>query len=55
VESDPIVLLAAPRDGCPWPLVDAGLPEYRLGGLELAAAAQLLDMSAQQMYEPSSL
>jgi hypothetical protein len=47
VESDPIVLLAATRDGYPSPLVDAGLPEYRLGELQPAAAAQLLDASAQ--------
>jgi DNA-binding CsgD family transcriptional regulator len=49
VQSDPIVLLAATRDGYPSPLVDAGLPEYWLGGLEPAAAAQLLDVSAQQL------
>src|SRR5205823_4879809 len=49
VQSDPIVLLAATRDGYPSPLVDAGLPEYWLGGLEPAAAAKLLDASAQQL------
>src|ERR1700694_6062250 len=41
--SEPIVLLAATRDGYPSPLVDAGLREYRLGGLEPAAAVRLLD------------
>jgi DNA-binding CsgD family transcriptional regulator len=49
VESDPIVLLAATRDGYSSPLVDVGLREYRLGALEPAAAAQLLDASAQQL------
>ena len=33
VQSDPIVLLAAAREGYPSPLVDVGLPEYRLAGL----------------------
>jgi predicted ATPase len=31
IESDPIVILAAARDGYPSVLVDAGLPEHRLG------------------------
>jgi predicted ATPase len=31
VQSDPIVLLAAVREGYPSPLLDAGLPEHRLG------------------------
>src|SRR5439155_8736763 len=31
VQSDPIVLLAATREGYPSPLVDAGLPEYTSG------------------------
>ncbi|MDX6544846.1 MAG: hypothetical protein QOG02_620 [Gaiellales bacterium] len=46
VQSDPIVLLAAAREGYPSPLVDVGLPEYRLAGLAPAAAEELLDSSA---------
>ena len=46
VQSDPIVLLAAAREGYPSPLVDVGLPEYRLAGLPPAAAEELLDSSA---------
>jgi predicted ATPase len=38
IESDPIILLAAVRDGYPPVLDDAGLPELRLGGLDDAAA-----------------
>jgi DNA-binding CsgD family transcriptional regulator len=45
VQSDPIVLLAAVRDGYESPLVDAGLPEHRLAGLAPAAAAELLGSS----------
>lgn len=46
VQSDPIVLLAAAREGYPSPLIDVGLPEYRLAGLAPAAARELLDSSA---------
>ena len=49
LESDPIVLLAATRDGFPSSLVDAGLPEHRLNTLDPASAAQLLDSSAGQL------
>lgn len=49
LESDPVVLLAAAREGYPSLLVDAGLPEHRLGGLAPAEAARLLDASAQQL------
>ena len=34
IESDPVVLLAATRDGYPSALADAGLPEHRLAGLD---------------------
>jgi hypothetical protein len=34
IESDPVVLLAAARDGYPSALADAGLPEHRLAGLD---------------------
>ena len=49
LQSDPIVLLAAVREGYPSPLVDAGLPQHRLGGLGTAEAMTLLDASAQQL------
>ncbi len=44
IESDPILLLAAARDGYPAGLADAGLPEHRLTGLDDATAAALLDL-----------
>jgi DNA-binding CsgD family transcriptional regulator len=43
IESDPVLLLAAVRDGYPSGLTDAGLPEHRLAGLDDAAGAALLD------------
>src|SRR3954471_10282164 len=43
IESDAVVLLAAIRDGYASVLADAGLPESRLGGLDDATAAALLD------------
>src|SRR5438128_9861231 len=46
VQSDPIVLLAAAREGYPSPLMDVGLPEYRLAGLAPVAAEELLGSSA---------
>jgi DNA-binding NarL/FixJ family response regulator len=46
IESDPVVLLAATRDGYPSALADAGLPEHRLAGLDDATAAALLDAAA---------
>src|SRR5580693_678085 len=49
LQSDPIVLLAVVREGYPSPLVDAGLPQRRLGGLGPAEAMALLDMSARQL------
>jgi hypothetical protein len=49
VQSDPIVLLAAVREGYPSPLLDVGLPEYRLVGLASAAAEELLDSSAPRL------
>jgi hypothetical protein len=41
--SDPIVLLAAVREGYPSLLIDAGLPQRHLGGLAPAEAQALLD------------
>src|SRR5580693_401240 len=49
LQSDPIVLLAAVREGYPSPLVDAGLLQHRIGGLGPAEAMALLDASAQQL------
>ena len=49
LQSDPIVLLAAVRDGYPSLLVDAGLPQHRLGALPPAEAMTLLDTSAQPL------
>jgi len=47
LDSDPIVLLAAVRDGYPSVLADAGLPERRLGALDPMVATKLLDATAQ--------
>jgi DNA-binding CsgD family transcriptional regulator/tetratricopeptide (TPR) repeat protein len=49
LQSDPIVLLAAVREGYPSLLVDAGLPQHRLGALAPGEAVTLLDASAQQL------
>jgi DNA-binding CsgD family transcriptional regulator len=49
IESDPIILLAATRDGYSSVLGDADLPEHRLGALDDATAAELLDLSAPQL------
>jgi hypothetical protein len=49
IESDPIILLAAIRDGYPSVLGDAGLPEHRLAGLDDATAAELLDVAVPQL------
>jgi DNA-binding CsgD family transcriptional regulator len=46
IESDPVLLLAAARDGYPAGLTDAGLPEHRLTGLDDATAATLVDIAA---------
>ena len=49
IESDPIILLAAIRDGYTSVLEDAGLPELRLTGLDDATAGALLDASAPRL------
>ncbi|MEA2295366.1 MAG: hypothetical protein QOE86_3005, partial [Solirubrobacteraceae bacterium] len=46
IESDPILLLAAIRDGYPSRLGEAGLPEHEVAGLDEDAAGALLDASA---------
>ncbi|HEX2309338.1 MAG TPA: ATP-binding protein, partial [Vicinamibacterales bacterium] len=43
VDSDPIVLLAAAREGYESPLLEAGLPELHVDGLAEEPARQLLD------------
>jgi hypothetical protein len=49
LESDPILLLAAFRDGYASVLADAGLPQHELRGLDDATAAALLDTSAGEL------
>jgi DNA-binding CsgD family transcriptional regulator len=49
IESDPVVLLVATRDGYASVLGEAGLPEHRLGGLDDATAAELLDASEPEL------
>jgi DNA-binding CsgD family transcriptional regulator len=49
VESDPIVLLVATRDGHRSALADAGLQELRLGALGRDVAGQLLDASGHHL------
>ena len=49
VESDPIVLLAAARDGTRSTLSEAGLPEHRIDALDPEAAAALLDASGPRL------
>jgi DNA-binding CsgD family transcriptional regulator len=49
IESDPVVLLAATRDGYPSVLGDAGLPEHRVSGLDDATAAALVDAVAPEL------
>ena len=53
IESDPVVLLAATRDGYPSALADAGLPEHRLAGLDDTTAAALLDAAAPGLPRPA--
>jgi DNA-binding CsgD family transcriptional regulator len=49
IESDPVVLLAAARDGYPAALADAGLPEHRLAGLDDTTAASLVEAAAPDL------
>jgi hypothetical protein len=46
IESDPVLLLAAVRDGYPSPLTDGSLPEDRLTGLDGTTAEALLEAVA---------
>ena len=49
IESDPIILLAAVREGYPSVLRDAGVPEHAVSGLDDMAAGALLDAVAPQL------
>jgi DNA-binding CsgD family transcriptional regulator len=49
IESDPIILLAATREGYPSVLGDAGVPEHTVSGLGEVAAGALLDAAAPQL------
>jgi DNA-binding CsgD family transcriptional regulator len=49
IESDPILLVAATRDGYPSVLGAAGVPEHRLAGLDETTAAALLDTTAPDL------
>ena len=49
IESDPIVMLVATRDGYDSVLGDAGLQEHRLVSLDDATAEALLDASAPEL------
>jgi DNA-binding CsgD family transcriptional regulator/tetratricopeptide (TPR) repeat protein len=46
IESDPVLLLAAVRDGFPGGLADAGLPAHQLTGLNESTSAALLGAAA---------
>jgi hypothetical protein len=46
LETGPVVLLAAIRDGYPSPFLETGLPGLRLGGLAPDPARQLLETAA---------
>ncbi|HUO72394.1 MAG TPA: AAA family ATPase [Solirubrobacteraceae bacterium] len=49
IESDPIILLAATREGYPSVLGDAGLPEHGVPGLDEVMAEALLDAVAPEL------
>ena len=50
IESDPVLLLGALRDGYRTPFTVAGLPEHRLFPLDETAAAALLDVAAPDLH-----
>ncbi|MBQ0853912.1 AAA family ATPase [Streptomyces sp. BH-SS-21] len=52
LESEPVLLLAALRDGCPSPLAKTGVPELAVGPLSAEASATLVDVRAPEL--PSS-
>jgi hypothetical protein len=49
IESDPIVVLVAIRDGYPSALGEVGLPEHEVAGLDDTTEAALLDRSAPSL------
>ena len=49
IEADPVVLLAAARDGYPAGLTDSGLPEHRITGLDDATSGALVDAVAPRL------
>jgi hypothetical protein len=50
VETEPVVLVAAAREGHPTPLGEAGLPRLELERLIPSAAAELLERSAPDLH-----
>ncbi|MGW6014319.1 ATP-binding protein [Streptomyces sp. NPDC055210] len=52
LESEPVLLLAALRDGCPSPLTSTGVRELAVGPLSAEASAALVDVRAPEL--PSS-
>src|ERR687890_292800 len=50
--ADPVVVLAAVRDGEPSPLLDAGLPILTVGGLSPAASGELVSASGRRLGRP---
>ena len=55
LEYEPIVLLAAVRDGFDSPLAEAGLRALHLSALDARASAALLDSAAPDLSEPARL
>ena len=53
IESEPLLLVAAIRDGYPTRFDDAGLPELRLERLDEAESAALLDARAPGLPDPT--
>jgi DNA-binding CsgD family transcriptional regulator/tetratricopeptide (TPR) repeat protein len=49
LDSDPIVLLAATREGYDSPLLAAGIPQHRIDGLDHDASVELLDTTARRL------
>jgi len=50
--ADPVAILVAVREGEESPLLSAGLPELRLGGLDQATATTLLEQAAPGRVSP---
>ena len=52
LEADPIILLISVREGFDNPLVDSGLAELQLGGLDAGSSAALLDAQKAELTSP---